>query len=111
MWVEKLLAGVLRVVTPLGARYIKPSFARRIYLLWIFRHFKVRAPPAHRSHPPPRPELRTRYRRLPPISRTQNVARKQDHSRPGASPVSGLARILRILRVSRKGRATKIVRR
>jgi hypothetical protein len=36
-----LLAGVLRVITPLGARYIKPSFAQRIYLLWIFRHFKV----------------------------------------------------------------------
>jgi hypothetical protein len=32
---------VLRVLTPLGARYIQPSFAHRIYLLWIFRHFKV----------------------------------------------------------------------
>jgi len=41
MWMEKLLAGVLRVLTPLGARYIKPSWAQRIYLLWIFRHFKV----------------------------------------------------------------------
>ena len=41
MWVEKLFAGVLRVLTPLGARYIKPSFAQRIYLLWIFRHFQV----------------------------------------------------------------------
>ena len=41
MWLEKLFAGVLRVLTPLGARYIQPSFAQRIYLLWIFRHFKV----------------------------------------------------------------------
>jgi hypothetical protein len=41
MWIEKLFAGVLRVLTPLGARYIQPSFAQRIYLLWIFRHFKV----------------------------------------------------------------------
>jgi hypothetical protein len=41
MWMEKLFAGVLRVLTPLGARYIKPSLAQRIYLLWIFRHFKV----------------------------------------------------------------------
>ena len=41
MWIEKLLAGVLRVLTPLGARYIKPSLAQRIYLLWVFRHFKV----------------------------------------------------------------------
>ena len=41
MWIEKLFAGVLRVLTPLGPRYIKPSLAQRIYLLWIFRHFKV----------------------------------------------------------------------
>ena len=41
MWFEKLFAGVLRVLTPLGPRYIRPSFAQRIYLLWIFRHFKV----------------------------------------------------------------------
>jgi hypothetical protein len=41
MWIEKLFAGVLRVLTPLGARYIKPSLAQRIYLLWVFRHFKV----------------------------------------------------------------------
>ncbi len=39
MWIEKLSNGVLRVLTPLGPRYIKPSFSRRIYLLWIFRHF------------------------------------------------------------------------
>lgn len=38
---EKLFAGVLRVLTPLGPRYIKPSFAQRIYLLWIFRHFEI----------------------------------------------------------------------
>ncbi|HLB87239.1 MAG TPA: hypothetical protein VJK29_06270 [Terriglobales bacterium] len=41
MWMEKLLDGVLRVLTPLGPRYIKPSFAHRIYLLWIFRHFRM----------------------------------------------------------------------
>lgn len=41
MWVEKLFAGVLRVLTPLGARYIKPSLTQRLYLLWIFRHFQV----------------------------------------------------------------------
>jgi len=41
MWIEKLFAGVLRVLTPLGARYIQPSWPQRIYLLWIFRHFKV----------------------------------------------------------------------
>jgi hypothetical protein len=41
MWFEKLFAGVLRVLTPLGARYIKLSLAQRIYLLWVFRHFQV----------------------------------------------------------------------
>jgi|SRR5207302_9798743 len=41
MWIEKLLYGVLRVLTPLGPRYIKPSLAQRIYLLWTFRHFQV----------------------------------------------------------------------
>jgi hypothetical protein len=41
MWMEKLFAGVLRVLTPLGPRYIRPSMAQRIYLLWVFRHFQV----------------------------------------------------------------------
>jgi len=41
MWMEKLFAGVLRVLTPLGPRYIKPSLAQRIYLLWVFRNFQV----------------------------------------------------------------------
>ena len=41
MWLEKLFPGVLRVLTPLGPRYIKPSLAQRIYLLWVFRHFQI----------------------------------------------------------------------
>jgi hypothetical protein len=41
MWTEKLFDGVLRVLTPLGPRYIRPSFLERVLLLWIFRHFKV----------------------------------------------------------------------
>ena len=41
MWMEKLFGGVLRVLTPLGPRYIEPSFWQRIYLLWIFRNFQV----------------------------------------------------------------------
>src|SRR5215469_6286703 len=38
MW-ERFSAGVLRVLTPLGPRYIRPSPIQRLYLLWIFRHF------------------------------------------------------------------------
>ena len=36
-----MFAGVLRVLTPLGPRYIKLSLAQRIYLFWIFRHFQI----------------------------------------------------------------------
>jgi hypothetical protein len=39
MWLEKLFFGVLRVLTPLGPRYLKPSFTQRMYLLWVFRNF------------------------------------------------------------------------
>ena len=39
MWWERFSAGVLRVLTPLGPRYIRPSPIQRLYLLWIFRHF------------------------------------------------------------------------
>ena len=39
MWLEKLYSGVLRILTPLGPRYLKPSFIERLYLLWVFRNF------------------------------------------------------------------------
>jgi hypothetical protein len=39
MWIERLLDGVLRVLTPLGPRYLSPSFLERVYLLWTFRNF------------------------------------------------------------------------
>jgi hypothetical protein len=39
MWLEKLSLGVLRVLTPLGPRYVNPSVLQRLYLLWIFRNF------------------------------------------------------------------------
>lgn len=39
MWMEKLSEGVLRVLTPLGPRYVKPTCLQRIYLLWVFRNF------------------------------------------------------------------------
>ena len=41
MWIEKLSSGVLRVLTPLGPRYLQPSFLQRLYLLWVFRHFQT----------------------------------------------------------------------
>ena len=41
MWIEKLSIGVLRVLTPLGERYLNPSFAERLYLLWLFRNFET----------------------------------------------------------------------
>lgn len=39
MSIEKLSHGVLRVQTPLGSRYFRPSFVQRVYLLWVFRNF------------------------------------------------------------------------
>lgn len=41
MWLEKLSSGVLRILTPLGPRYLSPSFAQRLYLIWVFRHFET----------------------------------------------------------------------
>jgi len=41
MSIEKLSQGVLRVLTPLGPRYLSPSFSQRLYLLWIFRNFET----------------------------------------------------------------------
>ena len=40
MWTEKLSAGVLRILTPMGPRYLNPTLSQRIYLLWVFRHFE-----------------------------------------------------------------------
>ena len=39
MLLDKLSQGVLRVLTPLGPRYVNPSFLQRLYLLWVFRNF------------------------------------------------------------------------
>jgi hypothetical protein len=39
MLIDKLSEGVLCIITPLGPRYLRPSFRHRLRLLWIFRHF------------------------------------------------------------------------
>ena len=41
MLLDKMSAGVLRVLTPLGPRYIQPTFSQRLLLIWTFRHFDV----------------------------------------------------------------------
>lgn len=41
MWIEKLAAGVVQVQTPIGPRYVVPSFLQRVYLLWVFRNFAI----------------------------------------------------------------------
>jgi hypothetical protein len=41
MWIEKLAEGVVQVQTPIGPRYVMPSFIQRIYLLWMFRNFPI----------------------------------------------------------------------
>ena len=39
MWIDKLAEGVVRIITPIGPRYIELTFRQRIYFLWIFRYF------------------------------------------------------------------------
>jgi hypothetical protein len=41
MWIDKLADGVVQVQTPIGPRYLMPSFAQRAYFLWMFRHFPI----------------------------------------------------------------------
>jgi hypothetical protein len=41
MWIEKLSDGVVQVQTPIGPRYVMPSFLQRAYFLWMFRHFPI----------------------------------------------------------------------
>jgi hypothetical protein len=41
VWSNKLRWGVLRLLTPVGPRYVQPSFLERVYLLWVFRYFSV----------------------------------------------------------------------
>jgi hypothetical protein len=37
--IDKLAAGVVRIITPIGPRYIELTFWQRLYFLWIFRYF------------------------------------------------------------------------
>jgi hypothetical protein len=39
MWIDKLIDGVVEIITPIGPRYIQLTFFQRLYFLWIFRHF------------------------------------------------------------------------
>ncbi len=41
MLIEKLAAGVVEVQTPIGPRYVMPSFLQRVYLVWMFRNFPI----------------------------------------------------------------------
>jgi len=39
MWIEKLARGVLELDTPIGPRYLEPTFLQRARLVWTFRNF------------------------------------------------------------------------
>jgi len=41
MLIDKLAAGIVLVQTPIGPRYVMPSFLQRVYLLWVFRNFQI----------------------------------------------------------------------
>jgi len=40
MWIDKLVDGVVRILTPIGPRYIQLTLLQRVYFFWIFRHFE-----------------------------------------------------------------------
>src|ERR1700758_1322457 len=40
MWIDKLIDGVVEILTPIGPRYIQLTFLQRLYFLWVFRHFE-----------------------------------------------------------------------
>lgn len=39
MWIDQLAEGVVRIITPIGPRYVELTFWQRLYFLWIFRYF------------------------------------------------------------------------
>jgi hypothetical protein len=39
MWIEKIAHGILELDTPVGPRYLEPSFFERALLTWTFRNF------------------------------------------------------------------------
>src|ERR1700746_4159690 len=41
MLIEKLAAAWVQVRTPIGPRYVMPSFLQRVYLVWMFRNFPI----------------------------------------------------------------------
>ena len=41
MLIEKLADGVVQVQTPIGPRFLMPSFLQRVYFVWMFRHFPI----------------------------------------------------------------------
>jgi hypothetical protein len=41
MLIDKLAEGVVQVQTPIGPRYLMPSFLQRLYFIWMFRHFPI----------------------------------------------------------------------
>jgi hypothetical protein len=41
MLIDKLAAGVVKVQTPIGPRFVQPSFLQRVYLVWMFRNFPI----------------------------------------------------------------------
>jgi hypothetical protein len=38
---DKLNRGVVEILTPIGPRYLRPTFLQRLYFLWMFRHFST----------------------------------------------------------------------
>jgi hypothetical protein len=41
MSIRRQLRGVLEIITPSGTYYLSPSISERLFLIWIFRNFRL----------------------------------------------------------------------
>lgn len=76
MLLDKLSVGVLKVLTPLGPRYISPTFFQRLLLIWIFRHFEVLPLQVLSNWQQSLIDtlcIQQRFVAIPPVSDSQNV--------------------------------------
>lgn len=88
MWIDKLAYGVVRIVTPIGPRYIELTFRQRVFFLWVFRHFNKL----------PQQVLSPRQQRVIDALCADQVFRAQSARVPGP-PILGTLERLPVVRV------------
>jgi hypothetical protein len=101
MWIDKLSGGVVRIITPIGPRYIELTFWQRVYFVWIFRYFD-KLPQQVLSARQQRlidslcveqkfVSLRSKVEAAPLIGTLERVPLKQVEEAPQKRPATGVA--------------------